>query len=149
MTSEENWITRAIALAGEAADAGERPFGAVIFLDDEEIAAAANSTGSTGLSSRHAELNVIEIAQRSLGRRDLSGLSIACSAEPCPMCAGAIFWARLDRVFYGASIPRLVRLGQRQLSLRCGAVLRGTGIGVTGPVLEESALQTFRSLKHR
>ena len=143
MRSDQQWITRAIELARAGAAAGGPPFGAVIFSGSEAIAAASNSVGEDGLSTRHAEINAIELAQRALGRRDLSGLTIACSAEPCPMCAGAIFWARLDRVLYGASIPRVMQLGHRQLELRCRDVLAGTGISVAGPTCEAMALEVF------
>ena len=77
------------------------PFGAVIVKDGKIIAKAANSVTQTNDPTAHAEVNVIRLATSKLKTFDLSGCEIYTSCEPCPMCLGAIYWARLDKIYYG------------------------------------------------
>lgn len=145
--ADERWLRRAIALAREAAAGGNPPFGAVVYRGEERIAEAGNTVRTDGLSTRHAEINVIEVAQRLLGCRDLAGLALATSAEPCPMCAGAAHWAGIERIVFGASIPRLRAEsghGGRQLEARCAAILAPTAVAVLGPALEDEAIAVHR-----
>ena len=78
------------------------PFGAVIVNTEtrEIVGQAANSVTSTNDPTAHAEVNTIRDACKKLNRFDLSGHTIYTSCEPCPMCFGAIYWARLDKVYY-------------------------------------------------
>ena len=121
--------------------------GALIVLDNREIAACGNSVRSDRMSTRHAEINAIEVAQKALGSRDLSGCTLYTSAEPCPMCAGAIHWAKVSRLVYGASISSLRVMGEentgRQLPLRCWEVLEDSGCKIVGSVAEDRALELF------
>jgi len=82
---------------------GGGPFGAVIVKDGKIIAKAANSVTQTNDPTAHAEVNAIRIASAKLDSFDLSGCEIYTSCEPCPMCLGAIYWARLDKIYYGNS----------------------------------------------
>lgn len=79
---------------------GGGPFGAVIVKEDEIIAACANSVVPSNDPTAHAEVNAIREAAQKLGSYDLSGCDIYASCEPCPMCLGAIYWARISRLFY-------------------------------------------------
>ena len=99
-------MQRAIALADEAAALGEVPVGAVVYRGDEIIAEAANNREATRDPIGHAELLAISKAGRRLGDWRLSNCSLAVTLEPCPMCAGAMINARLDRVIYGADDPK-------------------------------------------
>jgi tRNA(Arg) A34 adenosine deaminase TadA len=76
------------------------PFGAVVVKDGKIIARAANSVTLTNDPTAHAEVNAIREACRVLNTFQLTGCEIYTSCEPCPMCLGAIYWARPDRVFY-------------------------------------------------
>lgn len=101
---EERWLRRAIELAQANVRAGlGGPFGAVIVCRGEAIAEAANSVTSTNDPTAHAEVNAIRKATELLRSFDLSGCEIYSSCEPCPMCLGAIYWARLDAVWYAAT----------------------------------------------
>ena len=90
------------ALKGMRANDGG-PFGAVIVKDDEIIAAGHNMVLQSNDPTAHAEMNVIRDASRKLGALDLSKCVLFTSCMPCPMCLGAIFWARIPVVCYGAT----------------------------------------------
>lgn len=94
-------MREAIRLANESVERGGGPFGAVIVKDGEVIAGSSNSVTIDNDPTAHAEVNTIRQACRKLGTFDLSGASIYTSCEPCPMCLGAIYWARISRIFYG------------------------------------------------
>jgi len=79
------------------------PFAAVVVKDGRVIAAGANSVTATNDPTAHAEVTAIREACRELGTFQLTGCEIYTSCEPCPMCLGAIYWARPDRVFYAAT----------------------------------------------
>lgn len=79
------------------------PFGAVIVRDSEIIARGANLVTSSHDPTAHAEVVAIRAACEELGDFQLTGCDIYCSCEPCPMCLGAIYWARLESIYYGNS----------------------------------------------
>lgn len=79
------------------------PFGAVIVKDDEIIASGHNMVLQGNGPTAHAEVNVIRDASQKLDVFDLSGCELYTSCMPCPMCLGAIFWARIAVVYYGAT----------------------------------------------
>lgn len=76
------------------------PFGAVIVKDGEVIAGSANMVVPNNDPTAHAEVSAIRLACQKLGTFNLSGCEIYTSCEPCPMCLGAIYWARLDKIYY-------------------------------------------------
>jgi tRNA(Arg) A34 adenosine deaminase TadA len=79
------------------------PFAAVIVKEGRIIAAGANCVTSTNDPTAHAEVTAIREACRALGTFQLTGCEIYTSCEPCPMCLGAIYWARPERVYFGAT----------------------------------------------
>ena len=79
------------------------PFGAVIIKDDKIIASAHNEVLKTKDSTAHAEMNAIRKACKELDSFDLNGCILYTTCKPCPMCLGAIFWARISTVYYGAT----------------------------------------------
>jgi len=98
------FMQRAIALAVENVKSGAGgPFGAVIVKDGRIVAEGVNRVTQTNDPSAHAEVVAIREACRALNTFQLSGCELYTSCEPCPMCLGAIYWARPDRVFYGAT----------------------------------------------
>ena len=100
MTRDE-LMRAAIELSVQNVANGGGPFGAVIARDGEIIATGVNRVTAEHDPTAHAEVSAIRAAARKLGTFDLSGCEIYTSCEPCPMCLGAIYWARLDRMFYG------------------------------------------------
>ncbi len=99
--TKEDLMRKAIELSIENVAAGGGPFGAVIARNGEIIATGVNRVTSNCDPTAHAEVSAIRAAAKALGTFDLSGCEIYTSCEPCPMCLGAIYWAHLDRMYYG------------------------------------------------
>lgn len=101
---EKRFMEEAIRLALENVEKGSGgPFGAVIVKDGEIVAKAANTVTPDHDPTAHAEVNAIRQACRRMGTFQLSDCEIYCSCEPCPMCLGAIYWARPDKVYYACT----------------------------------------------
>ena len=98
---DKEFMRQAIRLANESVERGGGPFGAVIVKDGEIVAGSSNSVTIDNDPTAHAEVNTIREACRKLRTFDLSGCTIYTSCEPCPMCLGAIYWARIGKIFYG------------------------------------------------
>ena len=99
MTKEE-LMQRAIELSINSVRNGGGPFGAVIAREGEIIAEGNNGVTIYNDPTAHAEVTAIRKACEKLGTFDLTGCEIYTSCEPCPMCLGAIYWARLDKIYY-------------------------------------------------
>ena len=97
---DKEMMREAIRLSSESVKNGGGPFGAVIAKDGQIVAGASNSVTLLGDPTAHAEVACIREACRRLGTFNLSGCQIYTSCEPCPMCLGAIYWARLDAIYY-------------------------------------------------
>lgn len=98
---DKAFMREAIRLADESVKRGGGPFGAVVVKEGEVVAGCSNSVTLENDPTAHAEVNTIREACRKLGTFDLKGCTIYTSCEPCPMCLGAIYWAHIDRIFYG------------------------------------------------
>ncbi|MCL7987284.1 nucleoside deaminase [Sphingobacterium sp. lm-10] len=93
---------RAIALAEQNLKTlNGGPFGCVIVRDGKILSAKGNSVTSDCDPTAHAEINAIRAAAKKIGKPDLSGCILYTSAEPCPMCLSAIYWANITHVYYG------------------------------------------------
>jgi tRNA(adenine34) deaminase len=101
-----DFMKRALALASEAAEAGEVPVGAVIVKDGLIIAEAGNAMRHRADPTAHAEMDAIRAAARALCNERLDGCDLWVTLEPCAMCAGAIAHARIARLYYAASDPK-------------------------------------------
>lgn len=93
-------MRKAIQLSIDSIDQGGGPFAAVIVKDGKEIAAAFNEVTLKNDPTAHAEVTAIRLAAKKLDTFDLSGCEIYSSCEPCPMCLSAIYWARIDKLYY-------------------------------------------------
>ena len=111
MNKREEYMRLALDEAHIAEGMGEVPVGAVIVKDGEIIASAHNLRENGGGATAHAELLAINAACERLGGWRLSGCELYVTLEPCPMCAGAIINARIDRVIFGAKDPRMGAMG--------------------------------------
>lgn len=102
---EENLrnMRKAIALSVKNIKNGGGPFGAVVVKDGKIIAKGVNRVTAQNDPTAHAEVNAIRKASKKLGTFNLEGCEIYTSCEPCPMCLGAIYWAHIDKIFYGNS----------------------------------------------
>ena len=101
MDFNKKFMRKAIALSVENIKKGGGPFGAVIVRDGKIVATGVNRVSANIDPTAHAEVNVIRKAAKKLGTFDLAGCDIYTSCEPCPMCLGAIYWAHLDKMYYG------------------------------------------------
>ena len=98
---EREYMARALELAAQAVESGDVPVGCVIVKDGEIIGEGRNRREERGDATAHAELEAIRAACARLGSWRLEGCELYVTLEPCPMCAGGIINARLDRVRYG------------------------------------------------
>ena len=109
---DSSFMARAIQLSIENVHSGRGgPFGAVVVKNGVIIGEAANQVTSTNDPTAHAEVLAIREACRKLDAFDLEGCEIYTSCEPCPMCLGAIYWARLARVYFGNADADASRIG--------------------------------------
>ena len=99
--NKKYFMQRAIALSIENVKNGGGPFGAVIVRDGTIIAEGVNRVTAENDPTAHAEVSAIRQAAKKLNTFDLSGCEISTSCEPCPMCLSAIYWAHLDKIYYG------------------------------------------------
>ena len=97
------FMKQALKEAQKAFDQGEVPVGAVVVCDNQIIARAHNQTELLNDVTAHAEMIAITAAADNLGNKYLNDCTLYITLEPCPMCAGAIGWAQLGKVVYGAS----------------------------------------------
>ena len=98
-----DFMRRAIALAVDNVENGGGPFAAVVVRNGEVVATGCNRVTPNNDPTAHAEVVAIREACKKLGTFDLSGCVIYTSCEPCPMCLGAIYWAHIDKIYYGAN----------------------------------------------
>ncbi len=102
--NDERYLREAITLARQGMDRNEGgPFGCVIVKDGRIIGRGNNRVTSTNDPTAHAEVVAIREACKALGDFQLDGCTLYTSCEPCPMCLGAIYWARPDRIVFAAT----------------------------------------------
>jgi tRNA(Arg) A34 adenosine deaminase TadA len=142
---DKQFMREAIRLANESVNRGGGPFGAVIVKDGKVIAGSSNSVTIDNDPTAHAEVNTIREACRRLGTFDLSGCTIYTSCEPCPMCLGAIYWARISRIFYGNNRKdaRDIQFADDFIYEELERPLGNRTVPII-PLLRDEALVTFR-----
>ena len=102
MSQDEQFMRKAPIEAQAAYDEGEIPIGAIIVCRDRIISRAHNLTETLNDVTAHAEMQAITAAANALGGKYLTDCTLYVTVEPCPMCAGAIGWAQIPRIVYGA-----------------------------------------------
>jgi tRNA(Arg) A34 adenosine deaminase TadA len=107
----EPHMRRALALACESVASGGGPFGAVVVRDGQVIAEGINRVTVWNDPTAHAEVVAVRNACSALGRFDLRGCQVYSSCEPCPMCLGALHWARVDTIYYSGDRYDAARAG--------------------------------------
>lgn len=101
--TDEAFMRKALAEAEMAFEEGEIPVGAIIVCKGRILSRAHNLTETLHDVTAHAEMQAITAAADALGGKYLTGCTLYVTVEPCPMCAGALAWAQLSRIVYGAS----------------------------------------------
>jgi len=146
--SNENFMRMAIALADENIKKGGGPFGAVIVKDGKVVGRGANSVTRLNDPTAHAEIMAIREASAALGNFNLYDCVLYTTCEPCPMCLGAIYWARIPTVFYGNTKHDAAEIGfddhfiykELELPIQKRSL-------VMKPLLGEEAIHTFKAWK--
>jgi tRNA(adenine34) deaminase len=129
--TDEDFMRRALDLARRAEAEGEVPVGAVVVMNDEVIGEGWNRPISAFDPTAHAEIEALRSASRFKKNYRLTGATLYVTLEPCDMCVGAMFHARVARAVYGATDPKKlvlknkVELRGEVLAAECGALLTG------------------------
>jgi tRNA(Arg) A34 adenosine deaminase TadA len=146
-TEANPFMARAIQLAIENVQAGRGgPFAALVVKDGKILAEAANRVTSTNDPTAHAEILAIREACRKLGHFELTGCEIYATCEPCPMCLGAIYWARPAKIYFANLATDAAKIGfddsliyreiRRPIAKRRIPMIR---------LMREEALEAFRA----
>ena len=132
----------AIEAARKGIAQGQTPFGCAIALGDRVVAANHNQVWLTTDITAHAEVTALREACKSTGQVHLSGAVVAATCEPCPMCMAALHWARVETVYYGATIADATAAGFNELAVPAAELLERGGSRVkliSGMLREECA----------
>ena len=127
--SDERFMRRALELARRAEEEGEVPIGALVTLNDEIIGEGWNRPIAAHDPTAHAEIQALRAAAAKLNNYRLTGTELYVTLEPCDMCVGAMFHARVARCVYGATDPKKqvlknqVKIEGGVLAAECGALL--------------------------
>ncbi len=122
--AHEDFMRLAIKEARTGIETGQSPFGAVVVRDGEVVAVGRNQVWMRTDPTAHAEVVCIQNAARELRTIDLAGCVMYTTTEPCPMCAAAIHWSKLNAVYCGATIADAQRAGFTELTLSIEEVYR-------------------------
>lgn len=135
----------AIDKVREGIAAGQSPFGCAISMGDRVLAVEHNLVRLTTDITAHAEINALRTACRSVGRIHLEGAIVATTCEPCPMCISALHWARVDRVYYGATIADATSAGFNELAISASEMIRlgGSLVKLEGGLLQAECAALF------
>src|SRR5688500_1193052 len=129
IVTDESYIRRALELARRAQDEGEVPIGALVVLQDQVLGEGWNRPIAANDPTAHAEINALRAAAQKQGNYRLTGATLYVTLEPCDMCVGAMFHARIARTVYGAKDPKKLVLKNQValeggvLAVECGAIL--------------------------
>jgi tRNA(adenine34) deaminase len=151
LDEDAHWMRLALAQARQAAAMGEVPVGAVAVKDGEVIGVGFNHKEIDQDPMGHAEMMALKQAATAVRNWRLLGVTLYCTLEPCPMCAGAMIQARLPRLVYGAKDTRFGADGSIVSVLRAEAF--NHRVAITSGVLEEEAgdllQQFFQQLREK
>ncbi|MBQ1490225.1 MAG: tRNA adenosine(34) deaminase TadA [Eubacterium sp.] len=136
-------MKEALRQAEAAGQLGEVPIGAVIVRDGEIIARGHNLTETRKDPTAHAEMNAIRAAAERLGGWRLPGCEMYVTCEPCSMCAGALVWSRIERLYIGAMDPKAGACGSLYNIIEDTRL--NHRIEVERGILEEECAETLRS----
>lgn len=142
---DAKFLRQAIAVAQRARDKGNHPFGAVLTdAQGNVLLQGENNVNTARDATGHAEMNLVRAACAKFDAAFLAQCTLYSSCEPCPMCAGAIFWAGIGRVVYALSEAGLYAFApdsENQLPVGCREILAHgkRAVEVIGPVMEDEA----------
>lgn len=143
--SPDDLMRLAVAKARDGIAAGQSPFGCAIARGDELLAVTHNTVLATTDITAHAEINALRLACQSSSQIHLNGCIVASTCEPCPMCMSALHWARVDRVYFGATIVDADQAGFNELKFSAADLVRsgGSHVQVMPGVLTAECVSLF------
>jgi tRNA(adenine34) deaminase len=124
--NDEQYMRRALDLAARAQDEGEVPIGAVVVLQDEIIGEGWNRPIAAADPTAHAEIQAMRAAAKQVSNYRLTGATLYVTLEPCEMCVGAMFHARIARAVFGATDPKKLVL-KNQVAIEGGVLAEDCG----------------------
>lgn len=150
MISPEELMRSAIAKAREGIDSGQSPFGCAIAQGDLLVANCHNVVWDATDITAHAEITALREACRNTSRIHLPDCIVATTCEPCPMCMSALHWARVTRVYFGASISDAVEAGFNELALPADTLLRlgGSSVKLISGILRNECVELFHEWRN-
>jgi tRNA(Arg) A34 adenosine deaminase TadA len=141
--SDLKYLRLAIKVARRAREHGNHPFGALLVDENGNVILQAENTVLTERDcTGHAETNLVRQASQKFAPEALAKCTLYTSTEPCPMCAGAIYWSNIRKVVFALSAPSFYAYSgntENQTLPSCRTILDQGGIEVLGPALEEEA----------
>lgn len=151
MLTPESLMQLAIDKAREGIEAGQSPFGCAIVRGEDLIAVSHNTVVATTDVTAHAEVNALRLGCKTTGQIHLAGCVVATTCEPCPMCMAALHWARVETVYFGASIADADSAGFNELQVPAADVLKigGSKVALVGGVLSAECRDLFKSWLQR
>jgi len=141
LSTHEQFVRQAIALASQARGAGNHPFGALLAVGDHVVLTATNSVNTDRDPTAHAETNLVAAAIRHLSRGQIGRAVLYTSCEPCAMCVGKMYWAGIRTVVYGLSSHELAVLAGPDFLVPCRDLFQRAvePVVVVGPMLADEA----------
>jgi tRNA(Arg) A34 adenosine deaminase TadA len=135
----------AVDVCREGLAKGQSPFGCAIAIGDQVVARTHNTVVLTTDITAHAEVNAIRAGNKFVNSIFLEGGVVATTCEPCPMCMAALHWARVDAVYYGATIADAEAAGFNELQVPASDLLRigGSRVKLIGGTLADQCKQLF------
>ncbi|MEM7312526.1 MAG: nucleoside deaminase [Planctomycetota bacterium] len=139
----------AIEKCREGIHSGQSPFGCAIARGDEILAVSHNVVWKTTDITAHAEVTALREACTAAGEILLEGCTVATTCEPCPMCMSALHWARVDEVYFGATIADAETAGFNELNLAAADLLKqgGSTVKLIPNLLRKECSQLFQEWK--
>jgi tRNA(Arg) A34 adenosine deaminase TadA len=152
MSSDEEYVRKALDIAEQAADNGNIPFGSLLVVDDEVVATAENTSLTDDDITAHPEFKLARRAWMELDEDERANCTMYTSTEPCAMCAGAIYYAGLNRVVFSASGGSFAQeTGFPAIDLSCEEIFdRSDEPSPTadGPLLETEGMDIHRDFDY-
>lgn len=132
---------KANELAEQAIEQGDEPFSALLVVNDQIVVKANNKVIRLQDPTRHTEIEVIKKGLNIIKSMGANKVTLYSSTEPCPMCAGAIYWSGIKRVVFGCSIEKFSEICDAGLVVPCRSILCNLrkSIDVIGPILEKES----------
>lgn len=146
MTLHHPFIRRTFELARTSVKNGNHPFGALLVRQGQIVLEAENTVVADGDVTAHAELELVRKACRSLSPQVIGECTLYTSTEPCPMCAGGIFWAGITHLVYSVPASALLEHTGYGMTFSCQSLYVGATqeMRIDGPVLEEEGMKLHR-----